>query len=238
MAVSSLADMEVLFDGIDGANPEQFPSGGVGLITHWAPGRFDNVQFDHGTFHPCELTFSEPLSPCWIVSGTWDANGGTLNSTAVHQNDIVNPPCSGNFEGEHAGTNEIYSARLRNEYGASGNLVGLIYNYQDENSFSAGDYFEVVFSTTGIMQLNKVIEGVLYPVMTLSHDIPRKTWFDVEVIRNGIFTDVKLNGVTRVHLLPQGELRGGNVGTITHWAKAHFDNLSLQPHVERPPSQL
>jgi hypothetical protein len=228
----------LLFDRIDGANPEMFPSGGVGLITHWAPGRFDNVQFDHGDFTPCELTFAEPLSPFWIVSGTWDANGGTLNSTAVGQTDIVNPPCSGNFIGEHAGTNEIYSARLRNEYGASGNLVGLIYNYQDTNSFYAGDYFEVVFSTTGIMQLNKFIQGVRYPVVTVSHTIPRNTWFDVQVIRDGIFTDIKLNGVTAVRLLPQGELRAGSIGAITHWTRGHFDNLLLEPHVTRPVSQL
>jgi hypothetical protein len=229
---------KVLFDRINGANPGLAPSGGVGLITHWAPGRFDNVQFDHGNFQPCNLTFAEPIQPSWIVSGTWDTNGGTLNSTAVGQSDIVSPFCFGNFFGEHAGTNEIYSARLLNDFGNSGNRIGLTYNYQGTGGFYGGDYFEVVFAPTGIMQLNKFIEGVLYPVLTMSPNLPRKTWFDVQVIRNGIFTDVKLNGVTWVHMLPQGELRGGGVGAITHWTKGHFDNLTLQPHVERPPSQL
>jgi hypothetical protein len=75
------------------------------------------------------------------VSGAWNTNGGTLNSTAVGPSDIVRPFC--------AGADQIYSARLLNEFGSSGNRVGLIYDYQ------AGDYYEVVFSPTGIMQVNK-----------------------------------------------------------------------------------
>ena len=69
--------------------PEQYPEGRVGLITHWAPGRFDNIQFEYGVFRPCTFTFDEPLSQFWIVSGSWNTNGGTLNSTAVGQSDIV-----------------------------------------------------------------------------------------------------------------------------------------------------
>jgi hypothetical protein len=230
----------LLFDRILEANPEQFPVDRVGLITHWAPGRFDNVQFDHGTFQPCALTFTAPITPSWIVSGMWDTNGGTLNSTAVTQNDIANLNCFGNFDGAHAGTDEIYSARLRNEFGAAGNLVGLVYNYQDRNrgSFYDGDYFEIVFSPTGVVQLNKFIQGVRYPVRERTHNIARNTWFDVQVIRSGIFTTVKLNGTTILENEPQGELRGGSIGAITHWTRGHFDDVTLQPHVVRPPSQL
>lgn len=235
---SVLVNGNLLFDRILAANPEQFPLEHVGLITHWAPGRFDNVQFDHGTFQPCALTFSDPISPSWIVSGTWDTNGGTLNSTAVTQNDIADLHCFGNVDGADAGTDEIYSSRLRNEYGASGNLVGLIYNYQDSNSFYAGDYFEIVFSPTGVMQLNKFIQGVRYPVRSRTHTIARNAWFDVQVIRSGIFTTVKLNGTTILENEPQGELRAGSVGAVTHWTKGHFDDVTLAPHVVRPSSQL
>ena len=63
-----------------------------------------------------------------------------------------------------------------------GNLVGLVYNYQDHQLY-AGDYFEIVFSPTGTAQINKFIQGVRYPVASRSHTIPRNTWFDVQVIR-------------------------------------------------------
>lgn len=231
---------KVLFDRIGEANPSAFgfPEGGVGLITHWAPGRFDNVQFDHGTFSPCTLAFAEPIPEFWAVSGAWNTNGGTLNSTAVGPSDIVDPGCSGNSAGDHAGTNAILSARLLNEFGNSGNRVGLIYNYQSTGGVDPDEYFEVVFSPTGIMQVNKFFQGVRYPVRTRTHNIPRNTWFDVQVIRTGIFTSVKLNGTTVLANEPQGELRGGSVGVITHWTKGRFDNVRLRPHVLRPPSQL
>lgn len=229
-----------LFENFPEANPGIFPEGGVGLITHWAPGRFDNIQFNHGTFRTCAIAFDEPLREDAIISGAWNTNGGTLNSTAVGQSDIatLELPCRGNVSDDESSTDQVYSARLLNEYGASGNLVGLIYNFYGPFSFYEGDYFEVVFSPTGIMQLNKFIQGVRYPVATRTHSIPRNTWFDVQVIRHGVFTDVKLNGTTVVQLLRQGELRGGNIGVITHWTRGRFDNVSLEPHVARPPSEL
>jgi hypothetical protein len=227
-----------LFETVPFGNPNMVPEGGVGLITHWAPGRFDNVEFDHGVFEPCSVTFDDG-QPGEIVSGTWNTTGGTLNSTAVGQSDIVdfNFACPGNTEGDDEGTDAVFSARLLNEYGASGNLVGLIYNYQRSGLY-AGDYFEVVFSPTGIMQINKFIQGVRYPVATGTHTIPRNTWFDVQVVRVGIFTDVRVNGTTVLQLVRQGELRGGGIGVITHWSKGRFDNVVLTPRVSRPPSEL
>jgi hypothetical protein len=77
-----------IFDNIGGANPNLFAEGGVGLITHWAPGRFDNVEFSHTIFAPCSIAFDEFPLFALIVSGTWDTAGGTLNSTAVDSSDI------------------------------------------------------------------------------------------------------------------------------------------------------
>ncbi len=46
--------------------------------------------------------------------------------------------------------------------------------------------------------MNRFIEGVRTTVRTATHSIPRNTWFDVQVIRSGIRTTVKVNGVTLV----------------------------------------
>ena len=72
------------------SEPQLVPEGGVGLITHWAPGRFDNVEFDRGVFRSCALAFNESAASDSVVSGAWNTNGGTLNSTAVGPSDIVN----------------------------------------------------------------------------------------------------------------------------------------------------
>jgi hypothetical protein len=223
-------------------NPEQFPQGRVGLITHYSPGRFDNVEFANDIFRPCSLTFDtpDPTLPFMTQSGTWDITGGTLNSTAVGRADVIalRSRCNGDAIGDDRidnirETNFIYRARLFNQYGAPGNLVGVVYNYQD-----ASNYYEVVFSSTGIMQMNKIVEGIRTTVRTATHNIPQKTWFGVQVFRQGVRTTVKLGGVPIIENQLQGELLGGSVGVITRWSKGSFDSVSLSPLVVRPSSEL
>lgn len=132
------------------ANPNDFALGGVGLITHWAPGRFDDIRFVHGTIRAdvCLQTFAGNLQPGEVIRGAWDTIGGTLNRTTVRALGVA-VFCRG-------GPDVTYRMKLRNEFGTSGNLVGLVYNYQ----LSGGDYYEAVFSTTGTALLKKVIRGV------------------------------------------------------------------------------
>jgi hypothetical protein len=195
---------------------------GYGLITHWAPGRFDDVWFDPSPVSTagCTQTFSGELPGG--ISPTWNTTGGTLNSTAVVETDIA-LLCGG-------GNDFTYRMRLLNQFGASGNLVGMVYNYQSSDSFYAGDYFEVVLSTTGRLELRKVIHGVRYVVARGTHSVPRNVWFNLEVNRNGINTTVKVNGSTRLQNVPQGELSGGSAGAVTHWSKGRFDDLSVVQH--------
>ncbi|HKS58230.1 MAG TPA: hypothetical protein VJS12_23240, partial [Steroidobacteraceae bacterium] len=226
-----VVDGKQLFQNVDttGVNPGQVPDGGVGLITHWSPGRFDNIQFHQGIFAPCSLTFSEqPPAPLTVVNGEWNTTGGTLNNSSLDSTDIVNfAACSGP---------NIYSARLRNDYGASGNRVGLIYDYQSFG-LRQGDYYEVTFSPTGVVQMNKFVQGVLYPVRTASYPPPGKAFFDVQLIRQGVGTTIKVNGATVVELEPQGRM-GGGVGVVSHWTKGHFDDVKITELVQSAPSEL
>jgi hypothetical protein len=226
-AVTVRVDGELIFENVP-ANPGIAPDGGVGLITHWAPGRFDDVWFDHGGVGSgiCTENFSSEPLPGHIVSGSWDAQGGTLNSTAVGETDIAAGFCAG-------GEDVTYRLRLLNQFGASGNRIGVIFSYQTSSSLYWGDYFEVVFSPTGIAQLRKVIHGVRYVVASSTHNIPRNVWFDVEVIRNGIDTTVRANGQTLFENVPLGGLPGGNAGAVTHWSRARFDDFSAVQQLER-----
>jgi hypothetical protein len=213
-------DGVLIFDGID-----TFPlyDGAAGLLTHWSPAKFDDVWWDNNPRTvPLHEKFEEPLPDGFGISGTWDTNGGTLNATSVGVSDIATLQCCWN-------TDMAYRGRLLNQYGASGNLVGLIYNYQQPvGSQDAPDYFEVVFAPTGQAYLNKVINGVRSRVATGTHNVPRNVWFDVEIVRRNITTTVKVNGTTIFDKVPQGELGHGEVGVVTHWSKARFDNLSIE----------
>jgi hypothetical protein len=244
--ITVAVDGNTLFEDVSTA--EIFEGRG-GLVTHWAPGKFDDVWYENRSiFHPLSQTFESAPPLNWTVSGTWNASGGTLNNTSVGISDIVATNC-GCWESDFS-----YHARLLNQYGASGNLVGLVYNYQrvparqsDSRPYLGlynGDYYEVVFSPTGQAFMNKVLNGVRYRVATAAHTVPRDVWFNVEVLRQseGDFFDpgltfqttVRVNGVTIFDRVPQSELPYGDVGVVTHWSKGRFDNLSVTDAPLRP----
>jgi hypothetical protein len=228
-AVSVLVDGKRIFSNVS-ANPSGGEKGGVGLITHWAPARFDNVRFDHGVFQGCSETFSDDSPPPLVKSGLWDTEGGTLNDRAVNQSDIATFNCLGNTRGDDAGTNFNYRARVLNEFGASGNLVGLVLNYTE--GAQGAEYYEVVFSSTMVV-LYKVMEGVRTAVNAASYNLPRNTWFNVQVVSVDNALYVSVNDFAVMQNTGQGVLVPGRFGVITHWSKGRFDDVVL---TSLPPS--
>jgi hypothetical protein len=211
-----------LFDAVS-IHPGSYPTGGVGLITHWTPGRFDDVWFDHGAIttldRPPPETFNGGLPPAYDVTGTWNADGGVLKNTSVAMTNrfILRAP----------GSASVMHARLLNEYGASGNLVGVIYDYQ-QGGLNAGDYYEVLFSTTGRVLLRKVIGGTTSTVLETTYSTPRNAWFDVDVIRDGAArTTIKVNGTPVISGVRQGSFVYGALGAVTHWSKGRFDDFTV-----------
>ena len=235
--VSVAVDGEPLFENVSTA---PLVDGSAGLITHWAPGKFDDIWYDNRfAFQTLSADFETDAEPPQVLSGNWNTAGGTLNSVAVGKTDVATVGCCWMSD-------MVVRARLLNQYGASGNLVGIVYNhhapgpplptYGAMSSYGpiyAGDYYEVVFSPTGNAYMNKVINGMTIRVASATHDVPRNTWFDVEVLRLGLTTTVRLNGTVIFDRVQQGELDFGSVGAITHWSRGRFDNFVVRD----PPSR-
>lgn len=236
-----LGSVSVSVDGVpvfSGVSTDPLIAGNVGLITHWSPGKFDDVWYDNTTaFYPLSVAFEDPLPESWMLGGTWTTSDGTLSNVSPGTSDKVVTACA------CWKTDFAYRARLMNQYGASGNLVGVVYNYQ-RMPFARGgqkpyvglyngDYYEVVFAPTGVAHMNKVINGARYRVASASHTVPRNAWFDVEVLRSGTSTSVKVNGEMLFHNVPQAELGHGDVGVIAHWSKARFDDLEVREYLGR-----
>jgi hypothetical protein len=82
---------------------------------------------------------------------------------------------------------------MLNPYGASGNRIGLIFDFD----VAGGDYYEAVFAPTGQAYLNKFIQGQLTSVATATHSaLGRNVWFNVELTRRGPNATVKVNNQT------------------------------------------
>lgn len=170
---------------------------------------------------PTARLVSEDFSPmreAWQPAiGTWSVANGTYGNSSAAGTNItriteyrrIHPSDPPDFEINYE---EFFvRARMRNQGANDTHLVGLIYGYQDSQN-----YYQVIISATGTVKMRTVMNGfAVDEAPAVQSNIPRNTWFDVQVIRHGVFTEVKLNGATVVQSLPQGELRGGNIGVIT-----------------------
>jgi hypothetical protein len=210
--------------------------GPIGLVTNFTPGRFDDVWFCHdgcGGGVSTETFEDDDDDPnrfrnWFAVRGTWDTEGDVLNNRTAGATDIVRTTW------EAGSTDYILSARMLNPYGASGNRVGLIFNFDS----ASGDYYEVVFATTGQAYLNKFIQGQLTQVATAAHSAGRNVWFNVELTRQGPNATVKVNNqivfqnVQVAHLDHLFSADSG-VGAISHWAPGRFDDLRAERFLGR-----
>jgi hypothetical protein len=208
--------------------------GPVGLVTNWTPGRFDDVWFCHNSCGGGLSTESfvdndEPNIPRnWApVRGTWDTEGDVLNNRSAGASDIVSTFW------RHGSTDYTLSARMLNPYGASGNRVGLIFNFD----FTGGDYYEVEFATTGQAYINKFIQGERTQVATATHSAGRNVWFNVELTRHGPNATVKVNNQIVFENVPVAQLDHSFISTVgwdphvgvkSRFAPGRFDDLQVQ----------
>jgi hypothetical protein len=195
----------------------------LALVTHWTPAQFDDFAFEYNAPGPViasRETFESGLAAGDVQSGTWNTQGGTLNNESVGAADIVIPAYP---RGHAGGPDYSYSGRLLNDWGNSGNRIGLVFSYG-----SREDYLEVVFAQTGQAYLNLYMEGSRYRLATATHNVPRDVWFNVQVIRRGTAATVRLNGSPLFQNVQIGQLPLGSFGVVSHWSLGRFDNLTLR----------
>src|SRR5204862_2492287 len=89
--------------------------------------------------------------------------------------------------------------------------------------------------TGRLAHLLKVINGPTTEITAPYSGGDPHVWFDVDVIRSGTATTVKVNGITVLNNITQSELGAGKVGLITSWADARFDNVSLSTGSDTSP---
>jgi hypothetical protein len=188
--------------------------GKVGLATTWSTARFENVSLSA----PYSEDFDDGAAQGWTaIAGSWTAEGG------VPRNSSAGPAEAAVFSDAEMKTDFVYSVSMVNHYGGTGNRVGAVFNYQDQDN-----YYVVKFAASGAgAYLDKVIDGTVTNVATSSYSGAGGTWFDLDVVRSGANTTVKVDGEPIFDNFTQNQLGPGKIGVYTEWSEASFDDVSL-----------
>jgi hypothetical protein len=202
---------------ISGLQQGELPQGRLGLVAHGTTAKFDHVIIDLVTDHPMKETFDDGLAqrfPDGVDSNNWKIENGVLkNFTVLYTNKIAVARQAGWF-----GQTNTLRVRLRNPYGARGNLVGVYFD---------GGNLEVLFSRTGFVRLDSVrLDGTRTtlasaPIPKLSSD-----WFEI-VVACGVFTDVFLNGQLVLSYILGPNASPYDAGLVTHWSPGEFDRVDF-----------
>lgn len=193
--------------------------GEVSLITHWAPGRFDDVRASPRFFRPFFENFDDLFAPKFNRPPSWRLENGVMNSSNIVAQDrlTIDPDA-----GWHELADIELRARLLNRFGNSGNLVGFTYGEH------AQVFYEAVFSPTGVASLRKVVRGVPITLATASYQGgARNVAFDAQLIQIGERTTVKVNGVPVFENVLQPEAVGGRLGFVSHWSRVRIDDVTF-----------
>jgi hypothetical protein len=191
----------------------------IGLITHWAPAKFDDLRMTLDIFRPVAVNFNDNRQPPWLAaSESWRFENGRVHSTGISVRELAI------VDRRYQITNIDYRVRMINHFGNSGNLVGLVYGVHE-----LGDWYEVTFSPTGVARLTRVRQGVTKVIATAPYSGGGpNVWFNVQLIQRDLHTTVRVNGVTVFNNVSQPDLGDHRLGLVTHWADAEFDDLSIR----------
>jgi len=213
------SDMHIKVNGVTVFNKTPFNpgEGALSLITHWAPGRFDDARAELEFFRPFFQDFDGDRAPQFRG---WRQANGMLNSSAVVASNLAIMDESYSWHDLH---DIDLRAKMINRFANAGNLVGFTYGTR------ASIYYEAVFSPTGVAQLRKVVKGVPITIATATYEGgSRNQWFDAQLTQIGERTTVRVNGVPVFENVPQPDALGGGLGFVAHWTNASIDDVQFQ----------
>lgn len=200
--------------------------GVLSLITHWAPGRFEDLRAAAHFFRPFFEDFDDLSAPQFNRKPSWLLENGMIDSSEVIAQDRLTIDQSA---GWHDLADIELRAKLVNRFGGSGNLVGFTYGEQRQTfNHTVQVYYEAVFSPTGVASLRKVVKGVPITLATANYQGGgHNRAFDAQLLQIGGRTTVKVNGVPVFENVPQPEAVGGRVGFVSHWSQVRIDDVTF-----------
>lgn len=157
--------------------------------------------------------------PRWTnAGGNWTAQSGS------YRNDSTAAFTSSIYTGQALQPFVVVSADLYSGFVNSGNALGLLLDYQD-----AANFTEVRFSATGVVTINKVVNGARTMLETGSYSVPPQTFFHVQVVTGGNGFEVTVNHEPTITAEAAGiSGTGHRAGVFSSFNRARFDNFTIQ----------
>jgi hypothetical protein len=177
-----------------------------------------------------ESRFDAPadISAWTVASGVWEVangrfvhgSGGPMQIATVHSYQM---PQLIDATARTMGPNfaiDLY-ASIR---GASSDArAGVVFNFNDP-----GNYYVLLFSAAGEVQLNSVVGGAVTPLATGSFGaLGVGRWTHIRIVRSHDTTSVQMDGKPVMANVQQAGLPDGEVGLLGHRTSAFFDDLSV-----------
>lgn len=175
-------------------------------------------------------------APGWLASGagqTWTVTAGNFyeNRDAEAAVPTSVPKVISYYDNDTWNTNYTYSLRMMGDWGAVGNLVGAVFNYQNATNFyevSFGSLLKSAPTDQATVTLYKVINNTRTAVASTTFPAPGvDTWFSVKIIRIGTRTTIDVNGVALLTRVDQPELGAGRIGVIGRFNNVAFDDVRV-----------
>ncbi len=145
----------------------------------------------------------------WVVEGGVYRNLANVNFT------------SSVYALRATGSEYDVRARLYTQWSATGNTLGLVLNYFDNQN-----YDEVRFNAAGTATISRIRAGGRRTLATASYQGAARTWFDVHVRREGHQVTVWTNDV-QIFDVDAGQPIGDVAGVFASWNQARFDDFSI-----------
>lgn len=168
--------------------------------------------------------FDDGVADNWVVSsGNWAVSAGTdknyTNTTVAAGPEIAY------YDGASWTTGYTYAATLRTQGSGWGNQVGLIFHYKD-----ADNYYEVQFGGANDpsgrnLHLYERVAGTSTEVASGNYTNPGSHLIDVQVVRSGSLTTVKVGGTTVLTHTQTALTGAGKIGVGDRYASGQINNV-------------
>jgi hypothetical protein len=197
------------------------PAGRIGVFCRFNQCRFDNVDVTLAATDTYSQNFTSGAPNWQVLPGqTWAVTSGYYANTFTSAERVISW-----YAGDSWTTGYTYKASVFSDFEASGNRVGVVFNYVDEDN-----YYDVDINMQGEIWLNHMSGGSRLQLgyVQVPAAVPGKdTFFDVTIIRSGNHVTVQVGTTTVFNNVALPASPDGNIGVFCRFNQCRFDNVNV-----------